>query len=463
MLLIVKPYTCVKTDLERTIDTMVARYLSTSAVRPLRRAQFDVKAIVSQVSQHAEAIHARQLVSGGQLIAQLNALPLQNQEAKHLDTQIAGVQTRRKAIERQIKQDKTHMHQLKGELVDLKNAFKRLNLDLTSVRDSIHETCLSLPNLVGKDVPLTAPQEVCSINPMPKYVADPQRDHHDIMVRKNLVDFKSAATVSGNSWYYLVNDGALLEQALVSYATKRARQHGFSMCHPPSIAKNEVIDACGFRPRDMNNEQQIYHLAEGELGLTATAEISLAGMQIDSVLELPRGVKKLCGVSRSYRAEAGARGKDTRGLYRVHEFTKVELFCWAHPDESGQVLQDLLELQMKLVSELGLSAKVLNMPANDLGAPAFRKYDIEAWMPGRGAFGEITSASNCTDFQSRRMGTRFRDPATGKTAFVHTLNGTAMAVPRIMVAIVENFYDPATGMVKIPEPLVPYMDDKTHI
>lgn len=251
--------------------------------------------------------------------------------------------------------------------------------------------------------------------------------------------------------------------ALTLYATKKAREHGFAMCIPPSVAKNEVIDACGFRPRDMNNEQQIYHVADTTWGLTATAEIALAGMGINTTMDLSPGPKKVCGISRSYRAEAGARGKDTRGLYRVHEFTKVELFCWSTPDQSEQVLEDLRRFQIELVSELGLSAKVLNMPANDLGAPAFQKYDIEAWMPGRGSFGEITSTSNCTDFQSRRMNTKFKDPSTGKASYVHTLNGTALAVPRVIIALVENFYDPKSDSIAIPEPLIPYMDGKESI
>ncbi|SCV05618.1 LANO_0H11452g1_1 [Lachancea nothofagi CBS 11611] len=442
---------------------MRVRYLSTSAFRQLKKAQFDVKSILNRLPLHADSIKARQLTSSDQLVKELENLPVQELEARRLDTQIAKTQTERKAIEREIKLDKSKIKELQHKLVELKTSFQTVTSDLKTIKDQIHETCLSLPNLVHQDVPLTNAQEIQEIHPLRDYPVDLSRDHHDIMVRKNLVDFKSASTLTGNSWYYLINDGALLEQALVSYATKRARNHGFSMCNPPSIAKNEVIDACGFRPRDMNNEQQIYHITDTNLGLTATAEIALAGLGIDTVMDLSKGAKKLCGVSRSYRAEAGARGKDTRGLYRVHEFTKVELFCWAVPDQSDQILQELLDFQIDLVADLGLSAKVLNMPANDLGAPAFRKYDIEAWMPGRGSFGEITSASNCTDFQSRRMGTKYKDSTTGKASYVHTLNGTAIAVPRVIVAIVENFYDPSTGLIKIPEPLVSYMDGKSYI
>lgn len=442
---------------------MQLRALSTTACRALRKPQFDVKGISGRLEAYLHSIKARQLLASPQLSAELQNLPKQENELKLLNQQFVRIQTARKDIEREIKEDKSKMLQSRHRLQELKTEAQAVAADLKHMQDKVQETCMSLPNLIHGDVPLTEPQVLQWLSPQSEFRPDPKRDHHDIMVRKELVDFRSAATVTGNSWYYLINDGALLEQALVSYATKKARDRGFIMCNPPSIAKNEVIDACGFRPRDMNGEQQIYHLADTQWGLTATAEIALAGLGIDAVLDLSRGSRKLCGVSRSYRAEAGARGKDTRGLYRVHEFTKVELFCWARPDDSDQMLEELRQFQTELVEELGLPAKVLNMPANDLGAPAYRKYDIEVWMPGRGSFGEITSTSNCTDFQSRRMNTKFKDPVTGKSSHVHTLNGTAMAVPRVIVALVENFYDPVSNLIAVPAPLVPYMDGKTHI
>lgn len=180
------------------------------------------------------------------------------------------------------------------------------------------------------------------------------------------------------------------------------------------------------------------------------------------VIDLSNGPKKLVGLSRCYRAEAGASGKDTKGLYRVHEFTKLELFCWSKPEESEKLLESLKDFQIDIITSLGLTAKVLNMPANDLGASAYKKYDIEAWMPGRGTFGEVTSTSNCLDFQSRRMDTKFKRQVNEKLEYVHTLNGTAMAVPRILLALVENFYDPKTQMIVIPECLRPHMQNKEY-
>ena len=294
---------------------------------------------------------------------------------------------------------------------------------------------------------------------------NPKLDHKEIMERFNMVNFSQATKISGRGWYYLIGDGALLEQALIQYSLKCARKAGFSMVLPPSIVKTEITNACGFMPRDNNNETQVYELQNDDLCLTGTAEIPLAALNSNkefSPNELPLN---MVGLSRSYRAEAGAAGRDTRGLYRVHEFTKVELFSWTKPDELESMKQfDLIvKFQKTLIKSLGLTARVLVMPHDDLGAPAYKKIDIEVLMPGRGSWGEVSSTSNCLEFQSRRLITKFRDPADKKLKFVHTLNGTACAVPRMVLAIIENFYNPETKMITIPEVLRPYMDDKSEI
>ncbi|SCV02762.1 LAMI_0H02784g1_1 [Lachancea mirantina] len=442
---------------------MLLKFCSTAPLRQLKRAHFDVKSIVKNLPQHLASIKARQLATEDELVAQLHNLPAQQEDLRQLSTEKVEIQTLRKATERKIKQDASRDHELRDQLKSLKTEFQSTSEKHRQLQEVVYETCLSLPNLVEDSVPAEEPELVQWVNPLSMYRAEPARDHVQILVRKGLVDFKAGADITGSSWYYLLGDAALLEQALIAYATARARKQGFSMCIPPSIARCEIIDACGFRPRDMNNEQQIYHIADSQLGLTATAEIPLAGLAANRVLDLSSGPRKVCGVSRSYRAEAGARGKDTRGLYRVHEFTKVELFCWCTPEESTRILEELREFQTTIVSELGLPAKVLNMPANDLGAPAYKKYDVEAWMPGRGSFGEITSTSNCLDFQSRRMHTKFKTSPQEKPRYAHTLNGTAMAIPRVILAIVENFYNPGTDKIAIPLVLHPYMDNKTEI
>lgn len=445
---------------------MILKRLFTTYKRLLsvKKSQFDTKYIIENSDKYLKSIQDRELLIADELVRDLKELPVKYGILKDLNHQISQVQTNRKSIEKEIKLDKTNIEKLRCKLIELKQDFHHLVNSQTKITNEIFQTCLSLPNLTHDSVPKNEPEVVRWINPKEQYIQEPTRDHRDIMIRKNLIDFDTASDVTGSSWYYLVNEGAMLEQALVNYATKKAREAGFSLCLPPSIVKNEIIDACGFRPRDANNEQQIYHLNNSQLGLTATAEIPLAAMGLNKVYTITPGHPiKLCGVSRSYRSEAGARGRDTRGLYRVHEFTKVELFCWSHPSDSDKVLHSLKNFQLDIIKDIGLSARVLNMPANDLGSPAYQKYDIEAWMPGRGSFGEVTSTSNCTDYQSRRMNTKFRNSLTQKLEYVHTLNATAMAVPRVILAIVENFYDPLIDKIHVPKVLRLYMDNMEYI
>ncbi|CAG99186.1 putative serine--tRNA ligase DIA4 [Kluyveromyces lactis] len=431
---------------------------SIGRLRTVKKPQFNVKYMISKLDEFSDSIQARELVDGEELQISLKMLPELYQKSRVADHTIANLQHSRKTIEAQVKQDKTRARELGSELKSLKKQYQDLLKTQREVKDQITEVCGSLPNLIHPSVPKTSSPIIDQwINKQAQYKPDERFEHLKIMVNKGMVDFETASNVTGTSWYYLCNDGARLEHALVQYATTKARKANFNLVIPPSVVRNEVIDACGFRPRDTNNEQQIYRLSDTDLGLTATAEIALAGMGLDSILDLSSGPKKICGVNRAYRAEAGASGKDTKGLYRVHEFTKVELFVWAKPEQSDQILEELKQFQIDIVRELGLSAQVLNMPSNDLGSPAYKKYDIEAWMPGRGSFGEITSTSNCTDFQSRRMHTRFRNEE-GELEYAHTLNGTAMAVPRVIVALVENNYDPVSDTISIPQALQPYLD-----
>lgn len=436
----------------------------------LKPAKFDLKAIIRDLELYRGSVERRQLVNGAKVVSRLDELGSQYEGIRELNRKIADVQGARKVIESKIR-DSGRRPGAKDDLFEtvrsMKEQFNEYNGQLGEVEDDVQSLCMQLPNLIHPSVPDEEPivEKWINKDKYDEFIADESKDHVKIMQSKDLLDLSTAANVSGNSWYYLMNDGAQLETALVSYALDLAEKSGFRRCIPPSIARKEMIDACGFAPRDMNNEKQIYEIENQGLGLTATAEITLAGLYANKVVDLDANekVKKVVGVSRSYRAEAGARGKDTKGLYRVHEFTKVELFCWSLPSSSEQVLNELRDFQIRLIGSLGLCAQVLNMPANDLGNPAYKKYDIEVWMPGRGKFGEVSSTSNCTDFQSRRLGTKFRNPETSKLEYVHTLNGTAMAIPRIILAIVENFYDPATNKIAIPQALVPYMNGKQYI
>ncbi|KAA8915587.1 hypothetical protein TRICI_002275 [Trichomonascus ciferrii] len=361
----------------------------------------------------------------------------------------------RNQLQKQIK-DKESAQRVKQRMTDLKSDIKRGEDNVESLEEPVMEAIESIPNEIDPAVvQLDDVVEVDRLNPDAFVPKDEKRDHMAVAERLGgLVDFGSGSQVSGTSWYYLLENGALLEMALVQYAISKARARGWRLVVPPAAVRPTVANACGFKPRDQNGEQQIYSVGDS-LCLAGTAEIPLAGLGLQKTLEtLP---ERVVGVSRAYRAEAGARGRDTKGLYRVHEFTKVELFAWCHPEKSEKMLDEILGLQKEIVRELGLCARVLDMPPHELGAPASRKYDIEAWMPGRGDWGEISSASNCLSFQSRRLHTKCDDGQ-----FAHTLNGTAMAVPRMMVAIIENYYNPDTNTIQIPTPLRKYLD-MSHI
>lgn len=305
------------------------------------------------------------------------------------------------------------------------------------------------------------------------------RSHVQIGSELSLLDFTASATSTGWGWYYLTNEAALLEQALVQYALSVAMARGWRIVSPPSIVYSHIASACGFQPRDQNDEQQSYTLAQSasdvargkpELSLAATAEIPLAAMQANVTMDNESLPMKRIAVSRCYRAEAGARGVDTKGLYRVHEFTKVEMFGWSSPDyqASEAIFDDMVAIQKDILKSLDLHCRILEMPSTDLGASAIRKVDIEAFFPSRltkdEGWGEVTSASMCTDYQSRRLGTRVRVSNHGeKMEWPWTVNGTAMAVPRVLAAILENGWVESGKYVTIPKVLRPWMGGKDKI
>ena len=356
----------------------------------------------------------------------------------------------------------------------LKERLSEVEVEEDRIQSEINSLASELPNLTSPEASMlnSEPRVLGYINSPPPHFAtsDPTwRNHVHLGTEYDLLDFSSAATVSGWGWYYLRNEAALLEQALIQHSIDVAMQHGFSVVAPPSIAYSHIGSACGFRPRDQNGEQQVYSLhqsekaqaaAKPELSLAGTAEIPFAGLKAKATIaetELP-----LCvvGPSRCYRAEAGARGLETKGLYRVHEFTKVEMFGWTLPSDSTTLFNTMLLIQKEILSSLGLYCRVLEMPPKDLGASASRKQDIEAWFPSRqqkdGGWGEVTSTSMCTDYQSRRLATRVK-MKNGELDYPHTVNGTAMAVPRVLAAIVENGWDEEAGEIKVPEILWPWM------
>jgi seryl-tRNA synthetase len=270
----------------------------------------------------------------------------------------------------------------------------------------------------------------------------------------DLIDLEGGARVTGHGFYFLKNEAVLLELALQRYALDILMQEGFTPMITPDLARNPILEGIGFIPR--GPETQIYSIEGTDLSLIATAEITLGGLMAGQVIDAELLPLKLCGVSHCFRTEAGAHGRATRGIYRVHQFTKVEMFAFTLPEQSDAMLEYFRELECRIFDGLGIHYRVVDTATGDLGGPAYRKYDLEAWMPGRGEYGEVTSTSNCTDYQARRLDARYKVKGEKGTRLLHTLNGTAIAISRALVAILEN-YQQADGSVVIPEVLRPWV------
>lgn len=281
-------------------------------------------------------------------------------------------------------------------------------------------------------------------------------DHVQLGEKLDLFDFEGGAKTTGHGFYFLKNDAVFLELALQRYVLDVLVSEGFTITTTPDLARNKILEGIGFIPR--GQETQIYSVENTDLSLIATAEITLGGLMSGEILEQDQLPVKICGLSHCYRTEAGAHGRATRGLFRVHQFTKVEMFAFTEPDSSEAMLDYFCELECRLFDDLEIPYRVVDTSTGDLGGPAYRKFDLEAWMPGRGEtgeFAEVTSTSNCTDYQARRLNIRYKIKGTKGTQMVHTLNGTALAISRAMIVVLEN-HQQADGSVRVPEVLRPY-------
>lgn len=337
----------------------------------------------------------------------------------------------------------------------LRQQVEEMERELRQVAEEADSLLKQFPNMTHPDAPIgdeTASREIGrGQTPLPQFDFPP-KDHVEIAEKLDLIDFEAGARVTGHGFYYLKNEAVLLELALQKYALDILRQEGFTLATTPDLARNEILEGIGFLPR--GPETQIYSIENTDLSLIATAEITLGGYYAGQVFEAEQLPLKMAGVSHCFRTEAGAHGRATRGIYRVHQFTKVEMFAFALPDQSDSLLEYFKRLECQIFDGLGIPYRVIDTASGDLGGPAYRKYDLEAWMPGRGEFGEVTSTSNCTDYQARRLGIRYRVKGEKGTKFVHTLNGTAVAISRALIAILEN-YQQADGSVVVPEVLRP--------
>ncbi len=338
---------------------------------------------------------------------------------------------------------------------EVKKKLEELENKLEETEKKFNELVNAIPNIPFEDVPFGQDERgnvVVRKWGEPPRLNFPAKDHVELGKILDIIDFESGSTVSGSGFYYLKNEGALLEIALINYGLRFLTERGFTVMITPDLAREKFYLGTGYLPK--GEEAQTYKIEDSDLGLIATAEVTLAGYHADKILDVKNLPQKFGGYSHCFRMESGAYGKYSKGLYRVHQFSKVEMFAFTAVEQSIQMHQEFLKHEEDFWQSLGIPYRVVEMCTGDLGAQAAKKFDLEAWMPGRGEYGEITSTSNTTDYQSRNLGTRYREE-NGQIKYAHTLNGTLVATSRGIIAILENFQQ-EDGSVKIPEVLIPY-------
>jgi seryl-tRNA synthetase len=332
----------------------------------------------------------------------------------------------------------------------LKKELEEKEKELIIIESSLKTELWKVPNLTHPAVPIGLDdkenKEIKRIGTIKKFPFQP-KDHVELGKLLDIIDFEAGVRTTGNKFYFLKNEGVLLELALIQYGLEILTKRGFRPYLTPDLAKLDVIDGIGYNPR--GPETQIYKIEGEKLGLIGTAEITLGGLFQNTVISEDELPLKLAGLSHCFRTEAGSYGKASKGLYRVHQFTKLEMFIFSRPEESDKMLDYLVDTEIEIFSGLGIPFRVVDCCTGELGNVAYRKFDLEAWMPKEERWGEITSASNCTDYQARRLNIKFRRSREKKVELVHTLNGTAIAISRTLIAILENFQE-ADGSVLIP-------------
>jgi seryl-tRNA synthetase len=339
---------------------------------------------------------------------------------------------------------------------DIKARIPDKEAELHEVERRLREEQLKIPNMTHPDSPIGRDDsenvEIRRSGTIPDFPFEP-KDHLQLGESLGIIDFEAGAKTTGSKFYFLRGDAVLLELGLTRYALDLLAGYGYEPTITPDLARDEALVGTGFIPR--GPETQIYSVEDSDLSMVATAEIPLAGQLTDEIVDEDRLPLRFAGLSHCFRTEAGSHGRASRGLYRVHQFTKVEMFAFTRPEDSEAVHEEMVEIEERTFQGLGLPYRVVDICTGDLGGAAYRKYDLEAWMPGRDDFGEVTSTSNTTDYQARRLRIRYRKDGA-RPQFLHTLNGTALAMSRALIALLE-VYQQEDGSVKLPEALVPYV------
>ncbi len=397
--------------------------------------------------------------------ADVDAVVVLDDERKKLQRQVDETKARQNQISAGFKSATAEEKaKLKDESGKLKEQVAAFEVQLKEVEVKLRAVVSVIPNMSHPKAPVGAGDSanvtVAEFGTKPTFDFKP-KDHVDLCLSLDLADFEAGTKVAGQKFYFLKNEAVMLELALVQYTISKLVAKGFTPVITPDLAKVEILEGIGFQPRDNAETRQVYTIADSDLCLIATAEITLGGMHADQIFAEDELPKRYVGLSHCFRTEAGAAGRDTRGIYRVHQFTKVEMFVFCTPENSDAIHEEIREIEQDIFIGLGIPFRVIDTCTGDLGGPAYRKYDLEAWMPGRGTggdWGEITSTSNCTDYQARRLGIRYRpkEKKGGGLPFAYTLNGTAVACTRAIISILENNQQ-ADGSVLIPEVLRPWV------
>lgn len=341
----------------------------------------------------------------------------------------------------------------------IKTELASLEKDLSEKETELKNQIKSIPNIIFDDVPLGG--EECSVE-VKKWGKNKEKgiDHLDFATSRDWVDFERGAKVAGAKFYYLKDGLALLENALLQFGLSKVLEHGFTFMTVPDLVSSKVLEGCGFNPRTSDQSDEYY--VEGEdLALIATAEMPLTGYHMDEIIDEDKLPLFYAGYSACFRKEAGAYGKYTRGLFRVHQFNKLEMYAFCLPEQSKEIHEKILAIEEDIWQSLEIPYHIINIAAGDLGAPAAKKYDLEYWSPVNQKYQELTSCSNCTDFQARAVNCRVRRK-DGSIEFVHTLNGTAISLARAIVAVLEN-YATEDGKLKVPTVLKPYLNNKEEL
>ena len=414
------------------------------------------------IRENAERVQ-KDALNKGYKNADIQAVIALDDERKALTAQIDELRTRRNQIAASMKNSggKPSAEQIaegkkiKEELAELEKTYRELDEKLSNALNGI-------PNILQADVPIGEEGEDDLVKTWGEELFESRKgaqDHLDFANKKGWVDFERGSKVAGTKFYFLKGDLALLENAIYQFALNKLISKGFNFMTVPHMVNGEVATGTGFAPRSSDQSDE-YFIENEDLSLIATAEMSLTGYHAGEILNEKDLPIFYAGYSPCYRKEAGTYGKHTRGLFRVHQFNKLEMYAYTLPEQSVEVHEKILAVEEEIYQELGIPYRVINIASGDLGAPASKKYDIEYWSPVDGSYREITSCSNCTDYQARNLNIRVRRE-NGELQVVHTLNGTAVSLARCLVAAIENFQD-GEDLV-LPKVLQPYMNGRERI